>query len=103
MTARFGAPEADKRNWSVRMQESGVERALDYVADRLGDHPFLAGDRFTLADIAIGTAFGIWRGALNGALPDKLTAYRDRLTARPAYVRAQAAAAGTPPEATERR
>jgi glutathione S-transferase len=57
----------------------------------LGDEPFLAGADLTLADISVATALGIWRGGLDGALPDKLTAYRERLAARPAYQRALAA------------
>jgi glutathione S-transferase len=97
MEAHFGAPEADKRNWSVRGLEARVERALDYVADMLdAEGPYLAGAEFTLADIAIGTVFGIWRGALGKALPDRLAAYQERIKARPAYERAQAQAAAAP-------
>jgi glutathione S-transferase len=97
MEAHFGAPEADKRNWSVRGLEARVERALDYVADMLeAEGPYLAGPEFSLADIAIGTTFGIWRGALGKALPDGLAAYQERLKERPAYQRAQAATAPAP-------
>jgi len=39
------------------------------------------------------TIFGIWRGALGKALPDRLAAYQDQIKERPAYQRAQAAAA----------
>ena len=88
MAAHFGAPEADKRNWSVRSQESITEKAIAYVADLLGDNQFLAGRDLTLADISISTALGIWKGALGKAIPDKLAAYRERLAARPAYQRA---------------
>jgi glutathione S-transferase len=97
MEAHFGAPEADKRNWSVRGLEARVERALDYVAEMLeAEGPYLAGPEFSLADIAIGTTFGIWRGALGKALPDGLAAYQARITARPGYARAQAATAAAP-------
>ena len=88
LAAHFGAPEADKRNWSVLAQETRVEQALRYVADLLGADPYLAGANFTLADISVSCALGIWRGALGQALPDKLVAYRERLAARPAYQRA---------------
>jgi glutathione S-transferase len=91
LTAHFMAPAADKGNWSVRAQQSRVEQAIDFAADMLGDEPFLAGADLTLADISVATALGIWRGGLDGALPDKLTAYRERLAARPAYQRALAA------------
>jgi glutathione S-transferase len=88
MAAHFGAPEADKRNWSVLGLEAHVEQAIRYVTDMLGDEPCLAGSRFTLADICLSTTLGIWRGALGKVLPDKLVAYRERLAARPAYQRA---------------
>jgi glutathione S-transferase len=88
MDAHFGAPETDKRNWSVLTQEARVEQAVRYVADKLGADPFLAGSHFTLADIAMSTALGILRGALGKTLPDKLVSYRERLAARPAYQRA---------------
>jgi glutathione S-transferase len=88
LAARFGAPEADKRNWSVRVQEARVEQALRYVADTLGADPYLAGADFTLADISVSCSLAMWRGALGQALPDKLVAYRERLAARPAYQRA---------------
>ena len=89
MAAHFMAPDTDKKNWSVRGTEARVEQAIAYVADILGDNPCLAGQNFTLADISISTAFGMWKGALGKSVPDKLAAYRDRLAARPAYQRAQ--------------
>lgn len=88
LAARFAAPEADKHNWSVRGREARSEQALGLIADVLGDKPFLAGDDLTLADICVVTAFGMWRGALNKPLSDRLTTYRDRIAARPAYQRA---------------
>jgi glutathione S-transferase len=91
LTAHFMAPEPDKRNWSVRAQQARIEQALNFVAQMLGDDPYLAGGDLTLADISIVTALGIWRGGLDGALSDKLAAYRERLAARPAYQRALAA------------
>ena len=90
LAAQFVAPEADKRNWSVRSQEARVERALGFLVGKLGAGPFLAGADLTLADISVCCALGIWRGALDGALPDSLVAYRERLAARPAYQRALA-------------
>lgn len=91
LAAHFVAPEADKRNWSVRGQEGRVEQAVRYIADMLGTGSFLAGDDLTLADISVSTGLGIWRGALGEALPDKLLAYQERMAARPAYQRAQLA------------
>ncbi|WP_437661754.1 glutathione S-transferase family protein [Sorangium sp. So ce1182] len=90
MAAHFGAPEADKRNWSVRWQEARAEESARFVADMLGDGPFIAGAELTLADICLSTAFGMWRGALGKTLPDRLAAYHERVAARPAYQRARA-------------
>jgi len=88
MAAHFGAPEADKGNWSVRGLESRTEKAIGHVADLLGENQFLAGHDLTLADISISTALGIWKGALGKSIPERLVAYRERLSARPAYQRA---------------
>jgi glutathione S-transferase len=86
--AHFMAPEEDKRNWSVCGIESRVGRVIERVAELLGDEAYLAGDELTLADISVSCALGIWRGALGKPLPENLTAYRERLAARPAYQRA---------------
>lgn len=93
MAARFGAPEGDKDNWSVRMMRTRAEQFVAYAADSLGDRPFLVGDGLTLADIAIWTGLGVWKGALNGAIPENLVAWRESLAERPACQRAQAAQA----------
>ena len=94
MEAHFAAPDADKQNWSVRGLGDRMTHALGYLADVLGDQPFLACDHLTLADIAIVTALGMWRGALDGEVPAALATWRDRLAERPAYQRARARAAG---------
>lgn len=91
MAAHFGAPDADKKNWSVRVGEQRAEQFIAYVEDKLGDAPYLAGETFTIADICISTALGIWKGALGKTIPPRLSAYRDRLAERPAYQRAQKA------------
>jgi glutathione S-transferase len=91
LAARFAAPEAEKRNWSVRMQEARIAHAVGYLADMLGADPFLAGADFTLADICVSTALDIWRGPLGQTLPNKLLDYHRRLAARPALGRARKA------------
>jgi glutathione S-transferase len=90
LAAKFGAPEADKANWSVRMTEDRVLQFLGFIEGVLGDAPYLAGANLTLADIAISTGMGVYRGALNKTLSPRLSAYQDRLQARPAYQRAKA-------------
>lgn len=91
MAAHFGAPAEHRDNWSARTSRARAEQFVGYAADRLAGRAFLVGDDLTLADIAICTALGIWKGALNGEIPDNLAAWRDRLAERPAYQRAQAA------------
>jgi glutathione S-transferase len=94
MAAHFGAPEGDKRNWSVRGEEARMNGALSFVEQVLGENHYLAGANFTLADVAIVTALGIRQGALGQATPAKLAAYRERLMERPAYQRAKTKAQG---------
>jgi glutathione S-transferase len=94
MEARFGAPEADKANWSVRGLQGRMRQALGWLSDTLGDADHLVGDHLTLADIANVTALMIWKGALTGEIPANLAAWRDRLMQRPAFQRAAARAAG---------
>jgi glutathione S-transferase len=97
MMAHFAAPDADKRNWSVKAQEERVENGLAYVERLLGEQQFLAGDRLTIADIAVSTTLGMWSGALGKPVPPKLAAWRARLMERDAYKRAAASAAGPRP------
>jgi len=68
------------------------ETARDVVERELGRGPYLFGDRFTAADVMIGSMF-IWKRTL-GVPPDRpaLEAYVDRLLARPAAPRLGAAA-----------
>jgi glutathione S-transferase len=91
MMAKFAAPEPDKDNWLVRTLAPRVAQGIDLVAQALGSNPYLAGGTFTLADISVSTALDMWKGALGKPVPDKLAAWRERLAARPAYQRAQAA------------
>jgi glutathione S-transferase len=92
MEAHFGAPEAEKRNWLVPALERRMDKALDYIARVLGEGPYIAGEAMSLADIALVTGFGVWRGALGKALPEPLAAYQARLAERPAYQQARARA-----------
>ncbi|MFM9864006.1 MAG: glutathione S-transferase family protein [Micropepsaceae bacterium] len=89
LMAKFGAPEADKQNWSSRAQDGRVDQFVDYVVTTLGDRAYLVGPSLTLADIAISTSLGIWVGALGRTLPPPLAAYQERLHALPTYQRAR--------------
>ncbi|WP_062203846.1 glutathione S-transferase family protein [Aureimonas sp. AU12] len=59
---------------------------LDYAVSR---HPYIAGDRFTAADVYVGAAIGF--GLRFGSIERRpaFVAYHDRLAARPALLRAQ--------------
>lgn len=93
LAARFGAPEEHKKNWSVGVAEMKADAFLKYIEGALGDQEYLGG-KFSLADIAVATGLGIYRGALQRTLSPKLTAYHARLADRPQYQRAQKRQAG---------
>ena len=63
---------------------------VDVLEQAVAAHPFIAGDRFTAADVYVGSAVG-W-GTLFGTLPkrDAFMAYFERLSGREAYRRAAA-------------
>lgn len=57
----------------------------------LGDRMWFAADRFTMADVSIGYAIKLSAYiGLRASIGAKLTSYFDRLSARPAYARADA-------------
>jgi glutathione S-transferase len=91
LAERFGAPEADKSNWSARVAGGRVDQAVEFVSSRLGRRAFLVGEELTLADIAVASILGVWRGALGKTAPDSLAAWLDRMAERPAWQRARAA------------
>ncbi|MCX8475043.1 MAG: glutathione S-transferase family protein [Sphingomonas sp.] len=63
---------------------------VDVLERAVAAHDYIAGDRFTAADVYVGSAVG-W-GVLFGTLPkrDAFTAYFERLSGREAYRRAAA-------------
>src|SRR5690242_9271122 len=84
----FVVPEKDKRGPLVQVILGRVEQQVAFVERVLGDGPFLAGKDFTIADISVVYALGLWSGPLQKPLSAKLSAYVQRATARPAYARA---------------
>ncbi|WP_342250935.1 glutathione S-transferase family protein [Sphingomonas sp. OTU376] len=64
--------------------------AVDVLEKAVSAHPYIAGDRFTAADIYVGSAVG-W-GTMFGTLPkrDAFLDYFGRLSSREAYQRASA-------------
>jgi len=84
-----------KEEWAKLRRPSAVElmnKKLDAVAKRLGDKPFLDGDRFTAGDLMMTTVL-----RFHPDIPKRdprLAAYIDRCTARPAFQRALSAQLG---------
>jgi len=89
MGTRFAAPDDQKPNWTQGFCEARVADGLGYAVSLLGDADFFVGDDLTLADIAVSTTLGMWKGALDKEIPGPLSAHRDRMMARPAYERAR--------------
>ncbi|GGE94931.1 glutathione S-transferase family protein [Sphingomonas prati] len=67
-----------------------LETTLDTLEQALTGHDYLAADHFTAADLYVGSHLG-W-GMMFGSIPARpaFGQYRDRLYARPAYLRAAA-------------
>jgi len=91
MGTKFVAPDDQKANWTQGFCEARVVDALGYAQDLLGERAFFVGDGLTLADIAVSTVLGMWKGALDKDIPPKLAAHRERMMERPAYQKAKAA------------
>ncbi|KPP95079.1 glutathione S-transferase family protein [Erythrobacter sp. HL-111] len=93
-------PQTVYMRFAVFEKERGLEEAghayakwfhkrLVKVEQRLEEREYLCADRFTVADICIGYALVLAETVgLDEGVPASLKAYRERLTARPAYRRA---------------
>ena len=64
-------------------------RAVGVLEARLGDNPYLLGDRFSVADIVTGHLCFWGRNAEMPMESDTVNAYADRVLARPALARAR--------------
>jgi glutathione S-transferase len=63
---------------------------LAYIAEALKKGPYLLGEKFSAADIIYGATFALFIGSPLLPVPERFKPYVERLTARPAYARAQA-------------
>jgi len=88
LVTRNAAPEAERDNWTTRFAVEFFESRLQLVTRRLARSPYLAGEKFTAADISVTYMF-VW-GMKYGdiTLGDAEQAYLARVTAREAYQRA---------------
>ena len=85
---RFAVPEAEQGGALQKLLRTRIEEVVAYIEHALAAGPYLIGDAFTVADIAICTSLGLWRGPAQGTLSKGLTDYHARATSRPAYERA---------------
>jgi glutathione S-transferase len=63
---------------------------LSHVVATLSRGPYLLGERFTTADVLFGSTFALFKGSPLLPMNDVLLAYIDRVTTRPAFLRAAA-------------
>ena len=82
--AKFAPTEEQGRMFGY----GNYDLAVDVLEKAVASHRFIAGDRFTAADVYVGSTVG-W-GVQFGTLPqrDAFQAYYDRVSARDAYKRA---------------
>ncbi|MDB5432602.1 MAG: glutathione S-transferase [Caulobacter sp.] len=82
------APEAERRNWSARQAMNVFESRRGLVARQLARTPYLAGERFTAADISVTYALEFAQRIGGAVLDGAEQAYVARTTGREAYGRA---------------
>ncbi|MGQ7791723.1 glutathione S-transferase family protein [Faunimonas sp. B44] len=93
LVSGFIAPEAERDNWGARWARECVERRLLLVRRQLAGTSYMAGDRFTAADISVTYALNLGANHAGFALGDAEQAYLARTTGRDAYKRAVEASA----------
>jgi glutathione S-transferase len=93
--ARNFAPEAERRNWSAGQALGVFESRLGLVTRQLAHSPYLAGERFTAADISVTYALELAQRGAGVALGEAERAYMARTSGREAYKRAMETCQGT--------
>jgi len=93
--ARNIAPEAERNNWSAGQALDVFETRLGLVTRQLARAPYLAGDRFTAADISVTYALELAKRAVGFPLGEAELAYVARTSSRDGYQRAMAACHAT--------
>ena len=88
LVSGFIAPEAERDNWGARWARGCVERRLLLVRRQLAGAPYMAGDRFTAADISVTYALNLGAKHAGFVLSPAERAYLARTTGRDAYKRA---------------
>jgi glutathione S-transferase len=88
MNAVLLAPEAERETRVTRWAQGTFKSRLGLIIRRLADCPYLAGDRFTAADISVSYALLLGLRTGNYVPGPTERDYLVRTTARPAYARA---------------
>ena len=86
--ARNIAPAAERDNWSARQALGVFESRLGLVTRQLARAPYMAGERFTAADISVTYGLELAHRTFGFVLGEAEQAYVDRTSARAAYGRA---------------
>lgn len=88
VVSRHFAPEAERNNWGAAKALEVYQSRLGLVTRRLAVSPYLAGDRFTAADISVTYALQFAQRTGSAALGEAEQAYVARTSGRAAYKRA---------------
>ena len=88
LVSSFAAPEAERENWGARWARECVERRLLIVRRQLAGASYMAGNRFTAADISVSYALSLGMNHAGFVLSDVEQAYLARTMNRDAYRRA---------------
>jgi glutathione S-transferase len=88
VVSRNLAPEGERDNWGARKALEVFESRLSLVRRQLARTPYLAGERFTAADISVTYALEFAQRTGCAALGEAEQAYVARTTARDGYKRA---------------
>ena len=88
VVSKILAPEAERDNWGARKAMRTFESRRTIVARQLDQAPYMAGDRFTAADISITYALQFAKRAGGVPLTALEQGYIDRTTDRDGYRRA---------------
>ncbi len=95
VVSRNLAPEADKDNWGARKAMEIFESRLALVTRQLTRTPYIAGETFTAADIAVTYALEFASRTVDYSFGEAEQAYIARTTTREGYARAMDACPDT--------
>jgi glutathione S-transferase len=85
----YKAPEDQRENWTINSIRTALLARLPVVSARLKDRDYIAGDRFTAADISVGFALNSFHYyGFPDPLEPRLQGYVERVSSRPGYKKA---------------